>query len=158
MLFAGFNADWYVIAQRHADNQRRRSWTHNHIVDRPDVSTCPIRTMKLISSARMGRSRLQFSRLHAESALRGGLNERDALAKALSAAFWFCGACAASGQYTRSRPKFSMTDAAGALVILFGMRGWQMLSEMKQGGESRKEAGDLPVAPRSDDQLERTRG
>lgn len=26
-------------------------------------------------------------------------------------------------------------DVVGSLVILFGMRGWWMLSEMKQGGE-----------------------
>jgi len=34
-------------------------------------------------------------------ALKSGLNDRDALAKGLSAAFWFCGACAASGKYLR---------------------------------------------------------
>jgi len=34
-------------------------------------------------------------------AIRSGASDRDALAKGLSAAFWFCGACAASGEYLR---------------------------------------------------------
>lgn len=32
-------------------------------------------------------------------ALRSGASDIDALAKGLSAAFWFCGACAASGEH-----------------------------------------------------------
>lgn len=39
-------------------------------------------------------------------------------------------------------------DFVGALVILFGMRGWRMLSEMKQGGESADEVLDVPVVHR----------
>jgi hypothetical protein len=36
-----------------------------------------------------------------------------------------------------------------ALVILFGMRGWQMLSEMKQGGEESQESEDCTAIPRA---------
>ena len=83
------------------------------------------------------------------TALKGGASERDALAKGLSAAFWFCGACAATGEHPESLPEF-VADMTGVLVILFGMRGWQMLSEMKQGGESRYEMSNLPDNSRTD--------
>jgi len=82
------------------------------------------------------------------TALKGGASERDALAKGLSAAFWFCGACAATGEHPESLPEF-VADVSGVLVILFGMRGWQMLSEMKQGGESRDGMSDMPENSRA---------
>ena len=42
-------------------------------------------------------------------------------------------------------------DKAGTLVVLFGMRGWQKLSEMKQGEESpvEVEVDESTVVPRT---------
>lgn len=90
-------------------------------------------------------------------ALNRGASETDALAKGLSAAFWFCGACAASGKRVLTL-QLSPGNTIGALVILFGMRGWQMLSEMKQGGEEAQEAVDSSVELRTNSEPERWRG